>query len=330
MIDDLTHIIRTEETPAKNRFPIAAQLGVLGVILVGLFGFLLLPQTKSETLPPPIEPITIDNTQYPIAPQKIDGVSIHAKAAYVWDVRGQRALYSKNADTALPLASITKLMTALLAYELIDDTTKVTIPLSAIEQEGSSGFATGEHLGAEELREIALVSSSNDAAYALAASVGSLLGGNDPTAQFVRGMNIRAEELGFESLEFKNTTGLDLSLTEPGAVGSARDISFLMEYIITHYPDIIAPTQEDNARVYNTEGAYHDINNTNEIALEIPNMIGSKTGFTDLAGGNLTVAFDAGLDRPIIVTVLGSTREERFTDVLTLIAAVQKSVSTVE
>jgi len=171
-----------------------------------------------------------------------------------------------------------------------------------------------------------LVSSSNDAAYALAASVGTLLGDKDPASQFIRGMNIRAEELGLNTLNFRNTTGLDLSSTVPGATGSVRDVSFLMEYIITNYPEIVAPTQLSSILVYNNAGAYHLANNTNDIVLDIPNLIGSKTGYTELAGGNLTIAFDAGLNRPIIITVLGSTIEDRFTDVMTLVLATQNSL----
>ena len=87
------------------------------------------------------------------------------------------------------------------------------------------------------------------------------------------------------------------------------------------YPEILRPTNTSATRINNTAGAYNDANNTNEVALKIPNMIGSKTGYTDLAGGNLTIAFDAGLNRPIIITVLGSTRDERFTDVFTLVRA---------
>lgn len=328
MNDDQFNIIDTEETVSqKNKFPIVAQLGVLGIILVGLFGTLLFHNVNSEPeLATPEPTPLLDSKQQPVVPQKITDVEVVAKAAYVWDVRSQRALFSKNADESLPLASITKLMTALLAHELISEDETTTVPLSAIQQEGSSGLLVGEQLTVEELNSLALISSSNDAAYALAASVGQLLGDNDPTTQFVKGMNIRADELGFETLEFWNTTGLDLSETEPGAVGSAKDISFLMEYIITNYPEIITPTQQTATRVYNTAGAYHEVENTNDIAIDIPNLIGSKTGFTDIAGGNLTIAFEVGLNRPMIITVLGSTREERFNDVLTLVEAVQNSI----
>lgn len=322
-------IIPSDEPSTKNHFPIVIQLSVLGLVMFGIFGSLIFQSIQSDSIA--AEPTETINTtgaeMLPVVPQKIDDVAVVAQAAYVWDVKAQRVLYAKNANEALPLASITKLMTALLAYELIEQDERATIPVTAVNQEGDSGFLPGEQLGIEELTEIALISSSNDAAYALAANVGLLLGDKDPTSQFIKGMNIRAEELGLNTLQFKSTTGLDISETESGAIGSARDVSFLMEYIVTNYPEILAPTQQSATRVYNTAGAYHEVENTNEAVRKIPNMIGSKTGFTYLAGGNLTIAFDAGLDRPIIITVLGSTRDERFTDVLTLVKAVQESVS---
>jgi len=329
MNDNQFHIIDTGEEAPRNKFPILAQLGVLGVFMLFLFGsWLLQPHDNAETAAEiQQQEISTDQEKYPLVPQKIEEVSLQAQAAYVWDIKGQRALYSKNSSDVLPLASITKLMTSLLAYELIAGEETVSIPLSAIRQSGSNGLVAGERLEVEALSELALVSSSNDAAYALGANVGSLLGDRDPQSQFITGMNIRAEELGLYTLDFKNTTGLDLSLTEPGAVGSAKDVSFLMEYIINEYPNIILPTVNEEVFIYNTEGAYHQAANTNDFVREIPNILGSKTGYTDLAGGNLTIVFDAGLNRPIVVTVLGSTREDRFTDVLSLISEVQKSLS---
>jgi len=311
----------------RNSFPIMAQLGILSIIMIGLFGVYIFNALGPHNAPSP-QPTEIiqDKNLYPITPQKIEEVSIVAESAFVWDVRGQRILYEKNPDRILPLASVTKLMTALLAHELIAGDKNTVISSDAIRQEGSSGLAPGEVLTAERLREIALISSSNDAAYALAASVGALLGDNDPTQQFVYAMNIKADELDLNSLEFKNTTGLDLTLTEPGAVGSARDVSFLMEHIVSNYPEIIDSTQKPTTRVYNQAGAFHEVSNTNEALNQIPNLLGSKTGYTDLAGGNLTIAFDAGLNRPIIVTVLSSTRNDRFSDVLKLVLAVQESI----
>lgn len=324
-------LIEPEEQSPRNHFPIVSQLLVLAVILGGAFGSLWYLQVKDnqELEPSPIQPyrqVTTETTS--INPQKLPEIALQADAAYVWDVAGQRALYKKNESEVLPLASITKLMTALLAYELIAEQTTLDVPLAAIRQAGNSGLLTGEQLSAQELSQLALISSSNDAAYALGANVGHLLGERDPAKQFIEGMNIRANELQLPTLSFNNTTGLDISTSEAGAFGSARDVSFLMEYILVNHPELLAPTTQSATRVYNTAGAYHNIENTNAVANQIPNLLGSKTGYTDLAGGNLTVAFDLGLNRPIIITVLGSTRDARFADVLELVAAVQESVST--
>ena len=324
-------LIEPEQATDSNHFPIVSQLLVLAVILGGAFGSLWYFQTKSaqsveEVLEQPYRQVTQDTLD--TTPNKLTDLTLRADAVYVWDVAGQRALYKKNEGDTLPLASITKLMTALLAHELITDQTRVDVPLAAIQQSGNSGLVAGEELTVEELSQLALISSSNDAAYALGANVGALLGDRDPAQQFIEGMNIRANELQLPTLSFKNTTGLDLSVVEAGAMGSARDVSFLMEYILVNYPQILAPTTQSATRVYNTAGAYHDVDNTNAIATQIPNLLGSKTGYTDLAGGNLTVAFDLGLNRPIIITVLGSTRDARFSDVLELVAAVQESVVT--
>lgn len=323
-------LIEPDTLSEKNKFPVVPQLLVLGLILSGIFGSLWYIQHEKNSPNPSPSAVAYTqstDTRISTAPQKISDVDIRAEAAYVWDVAGQRALYKKNESEVLPLASITKLMTALVAHELIAEQQTLGVPLTAIQQAGNSGLIAGEEMTVAELNRLALISSSNDAAYALAANVGQLLGDRDPASQFVSGMNIRANELQLPTLEFKNTTGLDISPTEPGAVGSARDVSFLMEYILEQYPDILLPTTDSSARVFNTDGAYHDINNTNVIAQEIPNLLASKTGYTDLAGGNLTVAFDLGLDRPIIITVLGSTRDHRFSDVLELMSAVQASVN---
>lgn len=315
-----------------KRFPVIAQLALLSVLLLALLSGAYLPSLLDQPQP------SLENaaeaqaalgvhtkpTTLPIP--DLGSIVLEAKAAYVWDVKTQQALYKKDPDEALPLASITKLMTTLMAYELVAGDVEVSVPARAILQEGDSGLYDGEMFSLKTLADYALVASSNDAAYALATAAGSALVPERGEDAFIDAMNIRAGELGFATLNFKNPTGLDLSLYEPGATGSARDISFLMEYILEHYPELLEPTQHINTRIYNEEGRYHNAENTNEIVTEIPNLLGSKTGYTDLAGGTLTIAYSAGLDRPIIITVLGSSRSGRFRDVLTLVDAVQTAL----
>jgi D-alanyl-D-alanine carboxypeptidase len=319
-------MISIDNDMTKRRLMIGIQLSVLLLILTGLFGAALIPPT-----PEPQRGIDLNNVAVtePVDEEweQLIMTDVRARAAYVLDTETGEVLYAKNAEEALPIASITKLMTSLLSYELIEESETSVIDTRALRQSGATGLREGDVLTIEDLSRLALISSSNDAAFALAASVGQLLGDADPAAQFVAGMNIRAEEIGLDTLEFKNPTGLDVSESEAGAVGSAADVSQLLAYILENHAEILEPSQLSAARIFNDRGSYVDVENTNQVLYAVPNLLASKTGYTDLAGGNLTIAFDAGFDRPIIVTVLGSTRQERFTDVLALVNSIRADLA---
>ena len=338
--DPIEQIIPASNDDVQNEtngIPVTQQLVLLAVILLLLLGGSFTPkilaffQDSAKTIP--ASPVYIEVEEEDSVTEKTNviepfsEVRIVGEAAYVWDVQTQRALYKKEASKQLPLASITKLMTALVAHELLNEKDAVNIGDQAIRQEGDSGLLRGETFDRVTLSDLVLMSSSNDGAYAMAVAAGGLLQKNDPANAFVHAMNIRAEELNLHETYFKNPTGLDVSKDEGGAYGSAKDMAFLMEYIVINQPDLLAFTKEDQTRVYSQDGLYHDAVNTNYYIDEIPGIIGSKTGYTELAGGNLVVAFDAGLNRPIIISVLGSTRHERFTDVMTLVHEVQQYVT---
>lgn len=337
MIDDADIMVDTvaDSTVTQKpirRFPVVAQLIMLLMLLAGIFSTGLvtryfanvpttsLDNTSSEPLVAALETTAL------IAP--LQNIKIEGKAAYVYDVKAKKALYTKGSDTVLPLASITKLMTALVAYELVDANKSITVPKEALNQSGSSGLLEGEEISLQSLSDYALLASSNDAAFAMANAVGSVINKNKPNQTFVNAMNIRAEELDLPNLTFYNPTGLDESPSEAGALGTAREVTFLMEYILNNYPNILEPSTFTSTRVYNEAGSYHSAENTNPIVTSIPNLLGSKTGYTDLAGGNLTIAFDAGFNRPIIVTVLGSSFDGRFSDVKKLVDAIVAAAAT--
>lgn len=307
----------------KNRLPILGQLGVLALILLLIFGTGYAPKVLKSIEQNRINTANIPDTKEEIFEPEIDttvfeSVSIRAESAYVYDVAGKRVLYEKNANEQLPLASITKLMTALVAYELMSDETEIPVTTSAIDQDGSSGLLSGESFSLSNILDLTLLSSSNDGAYAIAAAVGSVIIENGDASTFVEAMNIKADELGLSDTYFRNPTGLDISQTEAGAYGSARDVAFLMKHILKNYPNIIERTTHTAASIQNDGGSSHRVENTNPTVTNIEGLIGSKTGYTDLAGGNLAIAFDAAYNRPIIVVVLGSTFNARFDDVLTL------------
>ncbi|MEK7136063.1 MAG: hypothetical protein AAB821_00505, partial [Patescibacteria group bacterium] len=104
-----------------------------------------------------------------------------------------------------------------------------------------------------------------------------------------------------------------------GSYGSVRDMALLMSYIIKEKPNLMTVSTKPSISSKSATGQTYFGSNTNDIVGKIPGLIASKTGYTLSAGGNLAVAFDAGLAQPIVIVVLGSTKDGRFTDVLALV-----------
>ncbi len=252
-----------------------------------------------------------------------ENVNVRAKAVMVYDLADGRVLYAKNENVQLPLASITKLMTALVATELLPKNSNITIKSEFLREEGDSGLLVSESWNLKELLDFSLVTSSNDGARSVASVIGAVklnskdydLGRKD----FIEMMNKRAQELELDQTFFVNETGLDVGNVS-GGYGSANDVNNLMKYMIMNQPEVLEATKYTSLSI-DSNSKKHNAKNTNDIASSIPGLFASKTGYTDLAGGNLVVAFDPSLGKPIIVTVLGSTQEERFKDVQTLVNA---------
>ncbi len=248
-------------------------------------------------------------------------VSIAGKSAYVYDALENKVLYKKDESTQRPLASITKLMTALTALDLLPKDSNVTIRSEFLKEEGDSGLVVNESWKLGDLIDFSLVGSSNDGARSVASVIGAFeLKSEDydlGRKEFIRKMNNKAQALGLSQTYFVNESGLDIGSTS-GGYGSAVDVANLVKYILANKPEILEATTFERIDV-SSDDKKHTAKNTNKNVSDIPGLIASKTGYTALAGGNLTVAFDAGLGHPIIVVVLGSTEDERFEDVRKLV-----------
>lgn len=250
-----------------------------------------------------------------------DNVNVLAKAVYIYDINDHKIIYQRNEQAQLPLASLTKLMTALTAIELAPKNAKITIRKEFLAEEGDSGLKDGEVWDLNKLVDFSLIVSSNDGVRSVASVIGATLSNTKDysmgRADFIKKMNEKAVSIGMKQTYFLNESGLDQNSSQAGAYGSAEDISKLLEYMMVHNPEILEATKlsvEDIA----SESKIHNAQNTNIDIGKIPNLIASKTGYTNLAGGNLAVAFDASVGRPVIIVVLGSTQDGRFTDVLEL------------
>lgn len=246
-----------------------------------------------------------------------DNIDLKAKSALIMKINTGEIIFEKNIHSRLPLASLTKLMTALVAEEMRDLEILIPITKDAVLQEGDSGLIINEKFKASVLRDLMLLGSSNDAAYALADGLGGSV------EQFVKQMNKEAEKLGLSDSVFANPTGLDINNeTEPGAIGTAFDLSKLSLFILKNYSYIFDITTKKEAVFLSESGLSHKIENTNELVLEIPGLIGGKTGFSDLGGGNLLIIADISFNEPYLFIVLGSTYEGRFEDMKKLYQAV--------
>lgn len=239
-----------------------------------------------------------------------------AKAAIVYDPSTQTVLFAKNATALLPLASLTKLATATTILDTIHEDPLITITDADILPGGSEAdwnFAKGDSITLSNLLKMALVASSNDAMQAAASSLGP---------QYRAAMRDDLRRLGLTDMEFNNPTGLDVDSSTAGGYGSAHDMAVLAGYFARTYPQYFNLTTQPSISIP-TNGAVLTAEATAIPIQNLPGLIGAKTGYTDLAGGNLVAVFDVDVGHPLVAVVLGSTIDGRFTDMQTLIQAAQ-------
>ena len=246
----------------------------------------------------------------------LDPSALQARAAVLYDLQRGRVLYQKNANEQLPLASLTKLMAAQTVLSVKEPATPVLITQADVRTEGNSGMRAGETMTLGDLIKLALVASSNDAIVAAAGSLGS-----DPIAK----MNATARGLGLTKTVFYNPTGLDVNTNQAGAYGSAYDVARLASLFYTDHPDFFELTTLPDVQV---DGGNKEIDMvaTSVPLQSIPGFVAAKTGYTDLAGGNVVAVFDLEPGRTVVAAVLGSTHKGRFDDIKTLIEAARSSL----
>lgn len=246
-----------------------------------------------------------------------EDVAVRAKAYVVYDLVDKVVIAGKNEEEYLPLASITKVMTAITALSHHDVRTNISIEPSSIDGGYDLGLAKGQRWSLNELLKYTLVFSSNDGAYAIA----DAFGGREA---FVSQMNTDSALLGL-GLSFTDPAGLDVG-SLIGGKGTAIDVAKLFGIARKNYPEILAATTKARVTVLAGKDKLTGVPNTNQ---EIGSLFGaeaSKTGFTDSAGGNLGVVVDVSLGRPVAIVVLGSTKEGRFSDTEALYQALLKSI----
>ena len=207
-------------------------------------------------------------------------VKVAAKAAIVIEAESGRVLFEQNGDEMLPMASTTKIMTALLAIENGDLAARITAPDEAVGVPGTSIYLShGETLTLEQLLYGLMLRSGNDAATAIGIHVGG------SQAEFVDMMNRRADEMGIDA-EFANPHGLDAE----GHRASARAMVMIMREAMKHeeFLLIVGTTK----KIIPWEGNEYSrvLYNKNRLLTSYDGTIGGKTGYTSKAGRCLVFA----------------------------------------
>jgi D-alanyl-D-alanine carboxypeptidase len=233
--------------------------------------------------------------------------AIKGRAAIVVDLTAGQILYQQDATSRYPEASLTKLMTAMVAADLAPMDTVISVPEAATQVEPNHmGISAGEQLTLRELIEGMILDSGNDAAEAIAM-------GLVDRARFIDFMNQKAGQLHLRQTHLINPSGLD----DTDHVSSAYDLAVISATLLNDYPDLRTIVGSKQFSIYATphHKAFNPIN-IDRLLWTYPGAIGIKPGYTGAAGYCLAAA--ASRDgRTILVVVLGSS--QHFTDAATLL-----------
>ncbi len=232
---------------------------------------------------------------------------VNASAFLVANGATGEVLLAEDPDARVAIASITKLMTAIVTLEHArpGDLVRIANPASSVG-ESTVHLQPGERLTVRDLLSAALIQSANDAAFALAAHVG----GKGGVPKFVRLMNRRAREFGLTHTHFVRPDGLDV----PGHLSTASDVLRLAR-VAMRKPLIRELVRRTDARI----GGGRELFSWNELLDVYPGLIGVKTGHTDDAGWcEVAAARRDGLT--VYAVVLGSpSRAARNADLVELL-----------
>ncbi len=231
----------------------------------------------------------VKSTSIPTAP-------VTATAGLVINDNSGEILAAKNADLPLPMASITKLMTAWVALDRAKPEDSITVSsVAAATPPTNMPLAAGEVLSVQDLLSMLLLTSANDAAQALADGLGG-----EPS--FVNGMNQKAAKLGLKNTHYANPTGFDAE----GHHSSANDLAVLAHHLFKEHPELLPLMQQTKIIINgNDKHRAYDVVNFHQLVGVYPGFLGGKPGFTGNAGSCLLTMAERDGKR-IIAVVLNS------------------------
>lgn len=224
----------------------------------------------------------------------------NANGYAVVDFNTGEVLAEKNLSKKIPLASITKVMTAVTALDLLDKDELITITQRAADREPTKiGIVAGQKMTLEELINAALLTSANDATQAIADGVDAKYGEN---GLFVKAMNAKATSMGLRNTQFENVMGLDGA----NQYSSPEDIAIFTHYALTNYPLITEIVKKDY-KFYPADKNHKqfDLYNWNGLLGVYPGVAGVKIGNTEDAGYTTSLVSERE-GKKVIVVMLGA------------------------
>jgi D-alanyl-D-alanine endopeptidase (penicillin-binding protein 7) len=219
---------------------------------------------------------------------------LHAKAAYVVDATNHRVLFQKNPERAFPIASLTKLMTALVFFQTNPEFDRyVTITAQDKRHSSRSRIRTGEEISVRDLIHAALMSSDNVATKALVRTCGV------PHDDFIARMNAMADSLGLQGAHFVEPTGLD-----ERNVATASDCAKLLQVASTN--PIVSAVMQKASYDFTSNRRRHQLVNTNRLLRSKWRVTAGKTGFIHEAGYCLATNVETATGTEITAVLLGA------------------------
>lgn len=234
-----------------------------------------------------------------------DAPEVTAKAAYFIETRSGKVLYEKNSKLRVPIASLSKIMTVIIALENRNLSSKFSVSERAAGFEPDKMFLiAGETLTLEELLSGIFLISANDAAEVLAEGI------TGSREEFIGLMNSKAKQLGMNNTLFINPSGLEEDAPEGGLrmhYSTAYDTALMSRYLIRQWPHVLRLSSQERIFLPKTvDHQDYDMYNGINLITTYPGVIGLKTGFTPEAGLTLvTVAQRDGHE--VLGVLLGAT-----------------------
>lgn len=309
-------------------------LFILGVtfILASFYVFGNITEASFEEMTPEQNQYLVNQMTDSKLDEFFENLNLKASSVFIFNSDTNQEIYSKDIEKVMPLASLVKIMTAIVAMENIGQDEIITIPKEALSLAGDNGLLVDEKWGRDDLLRFMLITSSNDATRAVSILLGKKSGLNteESIKSFVALMNKKALELNLNNTSFLNESGLDTEDGKNGGYSNSKEIVSLFNYAINTYPDIFSSTSFGSKTFKSVSLADHDAQNTNPNVGLVAGISASKTGFTNISGGNLIVSFKTPQNQTIIANVLGSTFSDRFSDIVKLSDTTLKIINEVQ